>query len=334
MAREEAAPKWMSEAGGSGEGLLKVIQAGQGASGFWPQEVLERDGPIAWPAGTHMYIDHPEVETGRARSMQTLVGITTEAAAWQENGPGGPGLYARAQIVEDMKDWINARVPFTGVSIRADAVMAEGGRTIEQILASPLNSIDFVSRAGAGGRVVTAFESASESNQDKQESGPMAQENQGAAEAERLLNEVRAERAAIAKDRSAMLREHAEVLAHRMAAESDAKIPPGVLNDCVDVVCANPPLGEDGSVDREALRTRLNERIDKTKKLIESAGGKPEAKTEGAGSGDEQEGNGVPTLEESHKALVAEHISSGVPKPQAERMAFQVTGFVAEGSVN
>src|SRR5690625_6670486 len=39
---------------------IKVISADvQGSSGYYPAEVLERDGARAFPAGTHMFLDHP-----------------------------------------------------------------------------------------------------------------------------------------------------------------------------------------------------------------------------------------------------------------------------------
>ena len=38
----------------------RIIEADvQGSSGYYPADVLRRDGPIAFPAGTHVYLDHP-----------------------------------------------------------------------------------------------------------------------------------------------------------------------------------------------------------------------------------------------------------------------------------
>ena len=30
-----------------------------GSSGYYPREVLERDGPNVWPENTQIYLDHP-----------------------------------------------------------------------------------------------------------------------------------------------------------------------------------------------------------------------------------------------------------------------------------
>ncbi len=41
---------------------IKLIEPGWSTSRYWPAEVLERDGPAAFPAGTHMYLDHADEE--------------------------------------------------------------------------------------------------------------------------------------------------------------------------------------------------------------------------------------------------------------------------------
>ena len=37
---------------------LKIIQPGWGSSGYYPKEVIERDIPKVFPAGTKMYWNH------------------------------------------------------------------------------------------------------------------------------------------------------------------------------------------------------------------------------------------------------------------------------------
>src|SRR5690554_7670050 len=42
---------------------IKLIEGDvHGSSGYYPASVLERDGATAFPAGTHIYLDHPTWE--------------------------------------------------------------------------------------------------------------------------------------------------------------------------------------------------------------------------------------------------------------------------------
>lgn len=146
---------------------LKVIQPGWGSSGYYPAEVLESDGPTAFPAGIHMYWDHPtetdELERPE-RSLRDLAAVTVTEATWDPDGPEGPGLYADARPFAQYADVIAEMAPHIGVSIRAAGTLTEGeaegrsGGIVESI--DDGRSIDFVTAAGAGGQVLALFESA------------------------------------------------------------------------------------------------------------------------------------------------------------------------------
>jgi hypothetical protein len=145
---------------------LKLIAPGWGASGYYSADVLREDGPAAWPAGTHMYLDHPTESESRERperSVKDLAAVTISSPVFQEDGKAGPGLYAKATVLPQYKDVIEALAPHIGVSIRAKGSfapgMAEGreGRVISKIAKG--ESIDFVTRPGAGGKVLALMES-------------------------------------------------------------------------------------------------------------------------------------------------------------------------------
>ncbi|MFE0472534.1 hypothetical protein ACFW2V_13060 [Streptomyces sp. NPDC058947] len=149
----------------TGKGIWRtcLIEADvQGSSGYYPAEVLERDGPNAFPAGTHVYFDHPtgseEVERPE-RSVRDIAGYLLDDAAFEE-GSDGRGLFSRVQFTENAKSLVKELNTVIGLSIRAAGQIEEtpSGRIVRQI--SEGLSVDLVTRAGAGGRLVTMTESA------------------------------------------------------------------------------------------------------------------------------------------------------------------------------
>lgn len=146
---------------------LKVIQPGWGSSGYYSSELLQRDGPKVFTEGLHMYLDHPtdsENSERPERSVKDLAGRLVSDAYWQENGAAGPGLYADAEVFAPFRDVLDEIAPHIGVSIRAAGRISEGerdgrtGRIVEELVQA--ESVDWVTRAGAGGQVVTIMESA------------------------------------------------------------------------------------------------------------------------------------------------------------------------------
>lgn len=149
---------------------IKVMSAGWGASGYYPPEVIERDAPIAFPAGTQMFWNHQTAEERRLRpegSMDNLAGVTETAAKWDPSGPDGPGAYVTSKVFDGYKPALKEIFPHTGVSIKGGGLAREGeregkkGSIFERLLPNKVsNSIDFVTKPGAGGHIVSIFESA------------------------------------------------------------------------------------------------------------------------------------------------------------------------------
>jgi uncharacterized protein (UPF0147 family) len=146
---------------------IKIIQPGWGSSGYYPPEVLERDGPQIFQKGLHMYWDHPtarEEAERPERELDDLAAVLASDARWQVNGPKGAGLYADALVMEHYRGKVDDLAAHIGVSIRALGTAktgeAEGkqGPIIDALKAG--RSIDFVTAAGAGGEILTLFESA------------------------------------------------------------------------------------------------------------------------------------------------------------------------------
>jgi hypothetical protein len=146
--------------------LVEFITPGWGSSGYYSPQVVEAAAPL-FAVGTHMYLDHPTPteETERpVRSVKDLCAVITEAGVVNKATGGVRGKvkpfgpYKELILDEDFAKNI-------GLSIRASASdivigEAEGrkGPIIESLV--DLKSVDFVTRAGRGGKVLQVLESA------------------------------------------------------------------------------------------------------------------------------------------------------------------------------
>jgi hypothetical protein len=144
----------------NGRALIRIITPGWGSSGYYPAEVLRRDGPTVFTAGTKLYLNHPtktEEAERPERDIRDLAGKLASDAVWFDDG-----LYADVEYYNNHRPLIAAIGEDLDVSIRADGTYrtgeAEGrkGRIIEQLVRA--ESIDFVTRAGAGGKVARLME--------------------------------------------------------------------------------------------------------------------------------------------------------------------------------
>lgn len=153
MAQVTEARGSVTESARPGRILATLITPGQGSSGFYSPEVLRQaveDG--VFPAGTHMYADHPtrtDMADRPERSVLDLAGATVENARWDD---ATQAVVAEAQLFGPVGAALREMAPHIGVSIRATADVdeADGGRTITRLITA--ESVDFVTRAGRGGR--------------------------------------------------------------------------------------------------------------------------------------------------------------------------------------
>ena len=133
-----------------------------GSSGWYGREMLERDGPRVWPAGTQVYMDHPgatEQHDRPERSVRDLAGKIVTTPAYEADG-----LYADVEFYPHVAPIIEAMWEDVGMSIRAAGTAESGerdGRTGPIITSLTEGiSVDVVTRAGAGGKLVALLESA------------------------------------------------------------------------------------------------------------------------------------------------------------------------------
>ena len=140
---------------------IKLIAPGAGSTAYYPKEVLERDGPKVFKAGTHVYLNHPTAAEEASRpegDVENLAGVLSSNAVYHEAHAKGPGLYARMKVFQDHAQTVEEKAPHVGMSIRASGVAESGktreGRPVLKELTSA-ESVDVVTRAGAGGMILT-----------------------------------------------------------------------------------------------------------------------------------------------------------------------------------
>lgn len=150
-----------------------VIKPGWGSSGYYPEEVLKRDGPNTWPAGTQSYLNHESLDemfTRPERTVQEICGYLATPAEWVEDGSEGAGLYAELNVFPSQVDFIKERMSHVGMSIRAYAEGEYGemeGRYGHIVTSFTEGlSVDVVTVAGAGGAIVGVIESGNTFNTD------------------------------------------------------------------------------------------------------------------------------------------------------------------------
>lgn len=172
---------------------VKIISAGWGSMAYYPKEVLKRDGPTVFPAGTHMMWNHASESEELDRpegDLGNLAAVLTKAAEWKDDGPNGPGLYSEAKVFSDYATQVTEKGPYIGVSINAAIRATEGtregrtGRIAEQFVRA--YSADFVTKAGAGGAPIVPVV---ESDRGRQESTTMTADEQKAFDDLKKANE-------------------------------------------------------------------------------------------------------------------------------------------------
>lgn len=165
---ETANPATLAEAvapTGTGRFLIQLIDAGWGTSGHYSAEVLEQAArDRVFGAGTQMFTDHPtptEDYERPARSVKDLAAVLVEDARYD---PQARALVAEARVYGPWRAPLSEMAGDIGVSIRAiaegDAGQVEGrtGFVVDRLVEGL--SVDFVTKAGRGGRVLEVLEGA------------------------------------------------------------------------------------------------------------------------------------------------------------------------------
>lgn len=145
----------------------KLIGADRwGSTAYYPSEVLERDGSRIFTAGIQMFQNHmteSEKWEQPEGKVENLVGKLASDAEFDANGADGPGLYADVEFYPSYVERIKEIGNDIGLSVRASGLTEEAemdGRFGPVLLAFlAADSVDVVTRAGAGGKLTSILES-------------------------------------------------------------------------------------------------------------------------------------------------------------------------------
>jgi hypothetical protein len=132
-----------------------------GSSAYYPREVIERDGPRIFTAGMQMYQNHMSESEQWDRpegSVENLVGKLASDAEMEADG-----LYADVEFYPSYVARISEIGKDIGLSIRASGLTEDAemdgryGPVLTALLAA--QSVDVVTKAGAGGKLTSILES-------------------------------------------------------------------------------------------------------------------------------------------------------------------------------
>lgn len=161
----EARPQLLAEATDTpGRYRVQLINPGWGSSGHYSADVLaEAATRRVFPAGLHMYADHPTATDEAERPERSVRDLWAVLETDATVAPDG-ALVAEARVftpyralVEDMADAIGLSIRARGFAETGEAEGRQG--TIITSLDEAL-SVDFVTAAGRGGRILELIESA------------------------------------------------------------------------------------------------------------------------------------------------------------------------------
>jgi len=237
---------------------IKLIAPGKGSSAFYPAEVLKRDGPKVFKANTHVYVNHPTMAEEAQRpegDVKNLAGVLTTDAVYHESHPKGEGLYARMKVFADHGQMVEEKAAHVGMSIRASGI-AEASRKHEGLPVlkelTRAESVDVVTRAGAGGMILT--EAAKPGIQTQEASG------MDAAELQQLKEALAANQATNAKLMERALR--SDAIAEGAMVLKPVTVPDSWKQLAIEnVIERGLPKAADGSLDKTKLTEALNSEI-------------------------------------------------------------------------
>jgi len=206
----------------------RIVQVGAGSSGFYTEAALRDTGPAAFPVGTKINADHQGFDASfehPSGSITTLMGaIVTEPefVAATESIPAG--LEADVEFGTQWSPFVEQFHEILGMSINAygwgDQLTEAGLPIIEGFIPDPLNTVDVVTVAGAGGKLMALQESYKGIVRDKMDSS-----NEHGKDNGMTPEEIQALAEALAKAIAPSFTELKEALAPKPATEPEKAEP-------------------------------------------------------------------------------------------------------------
>jgi len=321
---------------------VRVIGPGKGSSAVYEADQLKRDKDVFRNA--QVFWDHPGMKEERdrpERSLRDLCGVAVSEPVYEENGTAGPGLYTDVRVFKPYQPLVEEMGPHIGISIRAAGsvvtkkVNGESVRVAEKFTSG---GFDFVTKAGAGGKVVPFNESARSGVSEYVESfladHPQESETSESARAQFIewatgdsqkeedmelkerVQQLETENAALKeananKDKELLLVEAGKIVDETLLAESDLA---DVTRARIRAQFTDIPLKE-GQIDKDALVAAVQETVKTEKAYLETF--KPKKGVVGMG----EAGSGSDGKARLRESLIASYIERGETKETAEKLA-------------
>lgn len=242
---------------GAGRYRIRIIAPGRGSTGMYTAPNLAESAPL-FVAGTHMFFDHQTMTEDwerPERSVRDLAGVFESGAEIMPDG----SLEADIKVYPSVNGIIRERWADIGVSINGWSVEEIGPDGVVPVLAG-IQSVDFVTRAGAKGAVLEVLESdgrwhvRNPTAPTKSTTNPDVQEEQ-AVKPEDICKAVSE---ALTAAMPAAIKEAAAML----AADQEKKVAEAKKNEApaVDPYEAAAKIAEAGDLPKEA-RARVMEAV-------------------------------------------------------------------------
>ncbi len=336
---------------------VKIIDPGWGSSGYYSREVLQQAvNDRVYAAGTQMFWNHPSKTDEKdrpERDLRDLAGVLTEDAQWQETGPKGPGIYARARVFSAYRDAVAEMGPYIGLSHyvwgESKPGEAEGkkGDIITRIVAA--RSVDFVTVPGRGGAIAEAFRAARPAVPTDDQKTEAGKSMVGEKPEKLTLESVRKEHPEIiealrteiendsarkeaqaqqekklaetqkaleeAKAENARLKEAQLLVEARAFVETRVKTAaiPDLTKARIVESLAAAPVVKDGAIDETAYAAAIDAAVKTEAEYLAKLGA---GKVDGMGA--TPPGGATPSIEETDKALVAGFMKLGMSEAEAK----------------
>lgn len=151
---------------GKGIFRMRIITEGQGSSGYYTRDLIEKYGTAVFTEGTLSYANHStEKELSEGRDITKIVGKLHSDSVVEDDENGKAELWAEYKVrpewvdfVEEFKDSIGASIFVTGEAKEGEI---DGVKTmiVESLDADdPYKSVDLVAAAGRGGKIERMLE--------------------------------------------------------------------------------------------------------------------------------------------------------------------------------
>jgi hypothetical protein len=323
---------------------VRIIGPGQGSSAYYEADQLRRDMGV-FAKGTQVFFDHPgrrEESDRPERSLRDLCGVTTTEPVWEEAGPAGPGPYTTVSVFRPYRPMLDEMGPHIGVSIIASGTVVPkkvNGKTIRVAEKFTSGRFDFVTKAGAGGKVVPFAEAArsavdeyvdefladhpqeSESSERARAQfiewaaggSPVTEEEE--MELKEKVSALEAENAALKEAErklaeALVIKEATEIIEESLGAEKDL---PDQAKARLREVLRAKATPQEGELDKDALKASVAEAIKAEKEYVASL--KPKGVV---GMGGVSADDMAKRLRESR---IASYLALGETQEAAERLA-------------